>query len=168
MADYGLEPIYSGHGLNKAATPGCFGMTRWLAPEIIVPKREGTGTESKAADVFAFGMVAVEVFTGNVPFGEMRNEQCIHRISRGGRPERPDRHQVVGLQDEMWTAIKSCWERNPKKRPTIEEVVEKWERFAEGDGSPSSGKHTYSKRVPVLGTHLRAWLQHIHGTSLHY
>ena len=42
--------------------------------------------ESKAADVFAFGMFAVEVFTGKIPFEEQKNKAVVLRISRGGRP----------------------------------------------------------------------------------
>ena len=90
--------------------------------------------ESKPADVFAFGMFAVEVFTGKIPFEEQKNEAVVLRISRGGRPEMPENARAVGLTDEMWNLLESCWQQNPKKRPTIEEVVRMWEKFVENNG----------------------------------
>jgi len=93
--------------------------------------------ESKPADVFAFGMFAVEVFTGKIPFGEQKNEAVVLRISRGGRPEMPENAQAVGLTDEIWKLLESCWQQNPKKRPTMEEVVRRWERFVGSNGNNS-------------------------------
>jgi len=87
--------------------------------------------ESKPADVFAFGMFAVEVFTGKIPFEEQKNEAVVLQISRGGRPVMPTNAQAVGLTTEMWKLLESCWQQNPKKRPTMDEVVRRWEAFVE-------------------------------------
>ena len=115
------------------------GISRWLAPEIITPPRK-RGTvpvlESKAADVFAYGMLALEVFTGKVPFDGERDEAVVLRISRGGRPVMPPNAGAVGLTDEIWNFLESCWQQNPKKRPTMREVVEKWQRFIGSDDFP--------------------------------
>ena len=89
--------------------------------------------ESKPADVFAYAMFAVEVFTGKIPFEEQKNEAVVLRISQGGRPEMPENAQAVGLTDEMWKILDSCWQQTPKKRPTMEEVVRRWEKFVEYD-----------------------------------
>jgi len=85
--------------------------------------------ESKAADVFAFGMFAVEVFTNKIPFEEQKNEAVVLRISRGGRPEMPEDAHAIGLTNEMWKLLESCWQQNPKKRPVMEEVVRRWQKF---------------------------------------
>jgi hypothetical protein len=86
-------------------------------------------TETKAADVFAFGMFAVEVFTGKIPFEEQKNETVVLRISQGGRPTMPEDTQAVGLTVEMWNVFESCWHQNPKKRPTMQEVVRRLQKF---------------------------------------
>jgi hypothetical protein len=44
-------------------------------------------TETKAADVFAFEMFAVEVFTGKIPFEEQKNETVVLCVSQGGRTD---------------------------------------------------------------------------------
>ena len=88
--------------------------------------------ETKAADVFAFGMLAVEVFTGEVPFGDQRwNEAVALHISRGGRPKIPGNAHAVGLTVEMWELLESCWQQDPEERPTMGEVVSIWRKFVE-------------------------------------
>ena len=141
LTEYGLAPINSDPSFTVAATPGAVGTSRWLAPEIITPTRKGSTMpvmESKAADVFAFGMFAVEVFTGRVPFEGQKNEAVVLLISRGGRPEMPGNAQAVGLTGEMWKLLESCWQPSPKKRPTMEEVVRRWQGFV-GNNADSNG-----------------------------
>ena len=136
MTEYGLAPINSDPSFTVAATPGSVGSSRWLAPEIITPAQKGGAVpvmESKAADVFAFGMFAVEVFTGKLPFGAQKNEAVVLRISQGGRPEFPANAQAIGLTVEIWNLLQSCWKQDPKKRPTMAEVVRRWQRFVGDD-----------------------------------
>ena len=137
MTEYGLAPINSDPSFTVAATPGAVGTSRWLAPEIITPARKGSSMpvmESKPADVFAFGMFAVEVFTGKVPFEEQKNEAVVLHISRGRRPEMPGNAQAVGLTGEVWKLLESCWQQSPKKRPTMEEVVRILQGFVGNSG----------------------------------
>ena len=133
LTEYGLATINSDPSFTLAATPGVVGTSRWLAPEIINPVRKGNSMpvmESKPADVFAFSMFAVEVFTGKRPF-EGKNTVIDSRISRGDRPEMPGNAQEVGLTTEVWKLLESCWQQYPKKRPTMEEVVRRWEKFVD-------------------------------------
>ena len=88
-----------------------------------------TTRESKAADVFAFGMLAVEIFTGKIPFAGRENEAVVFQILGGVRPDMPEDAQEVGLTVEIWEFMESCWRQNPKKRPTIGEVVVRWREF---------------------------------------
>ena len=96
--------------------------------------------ESKAADVFAFAMFAVEVFTGKIPFGEQRNEAVIIRISRGGRPEVPDDAREVGLTNDMWALIENCWHQNPDRRPSMREVVRRLQEFVGNSGGDGANE----------------------------
>jgi len=132
LTEYGLAPITSGPSFTTIATPDGVRNSRWLAPEIIDPFRKGNRMlvmESKAADVFAFGMFAVEVFTGKIPFEEQRNEAVVLHLWEGGRPELPGDAQAVGLTGETWNLLESCWQQNPRKRPTMREVVGRWQKF---------------------------------------
>jgi len=79
LTDYGLAPIYSDSRFTAA--PGRVGVSRWLAPEAILGTMRGA--ESKQADVFSFAMLAIEVYTGKVPFGEVSNEAAVLHIAQG-------------------------------------------------------------------------------------
>jgi hypothetical protein len=92
-------------------------------------------------------MFAVEIFTGKIPFGGQRNEAVVVRISRGGRPEMPGNAQEVGLTGEMWKLLESCWQQNPEKRPTMEEVVRIWEELLEYNGCVQRPRA--NKQIPV-------------------
>ena len=81
----------------------------------------------RRADVFAFGMVAVEVFTGLVPFGSMTNKLAMCKIAWGHRPEKPTDTGKIGLTDGVWKFLCQCWEQNPESRPKIGEVVRELE-----------------------------------------
>lgn len=132
VGDYGLSLMTSNPSFTAAATPGVVGLSRWIAPEIIDPSGKGNSkslTASKPADVFAFAMLAVEVFTGKVPFGDIKNETAIVSIVNGKRPTKPLVAEELGLTADMWKFIGKCWEQNPNKRPNINEVVSTWEGF---------------------------------------
>jgi len=134
VCDYGLSPIISNPIFTVAATPGVAGSSRWLAPEIIDPPKPSSKPimASKSADVFAFAMLAVEVFSGKVPFGNMKNESVVVQIANGKRPAKPQAAEQLGLSAEMWKFIEKCWSANPNKRPSIDEVVRIWEGFVNG------------------------------------
>ena len=131
LTEYRLAPINSDLSFTVAATPGAVGTSRWLAPEIITPTRKGAAMpvmESKPADIFAFGMLAIEVFTGKIPFEEQKNEAVVLRISQGGRPAMPVNSREVGLTDDIWGILESCWQQTAKKRPGVGEVARRWQR----------------------------------------
>ena len=134
LTEYGLAPISSDPGFTAFATYECLGNSRWSAPELMKPSHKGKVTtvrESKAADIFSFGMLAVEVFTGKIPFVEQANQEVVFQILGGVRPKTPENAQEVGLTAKMWELIESCWLENPKKRPTIGEVVVRWRKFVD-------------------------------------
>ena len=139
ICEYGLHPVISD---PKFTIVTISGSSRWLAPEIINPLSKATSkplTESKPADVFAFAMLAVEVFTGRVPFSNPGNMPVAIQIVGGNRPAKPQAAEQLGLTAEMWKFIENCWTTNPNGRPTIDEVVRTWEGFINGYVVPSFG-----------------------------
>ena len=112
--------------------------SRWLAPEIIkpLPCPTGVAVESKPADIFAFGMLVIEVLTGKPPFEGCSEPGAACKILRGDRPELAQNAGDVDLTDPMRDLIKRCWHENPTERPEIGKVVTLWEGFlrVENDG----------------------------------
>jgi hypothetical protein len=90
-------------------------------------------TESKPADVFAFGMLAVEVFTGRIPLEERGEEAVVLYILQGGRPKVPHNAQELGLTAGIWKLLEACWRQSPRKRPTMREVVKRWQKVVDNE-----------------------------------
>ena len=89
--------------LVYAATPGVAGSSRWLAPEIINPPKPSSKpmTASKSTDIFAFAMLAVEVFSRKIPFWNVKNESVVVQTANGKRPAKPQAEKQLGLTAEM-------------------------------------------------------------------
>lgn len=119
LTGYGLADLYADP--NLTATVPIVGNERSLAPEIV--DSTNAVTESKEADVFAFGMLAVEVSTGRPPFEECGDVEAPAFILRGGRPERPHDSEALGLTEEVWRLFERCWHQDPTQRITIGDVV---------------------------------------------
>ena len=85
--------------------------------------------ESKAADVFAFGIFAAELYTGTAPFETETHAVAAQNHGKGKRPEMSENAQQRGLTDEIWKLLERCWEQKPNKRPLMEEVVRRWQGF---------------------------------------
>jgi serine/threonine protein kinase len=113
LTDFGLcrwqvEPPTAG-SQKEVGTP------RWMAPE--VARREGF---SKAADVYSFAMVLVELITHQVPFhGSSGVLAAALTAFHDLRPPLPEQ-----TPPPMRELVEQCWEKVPSARPTFEEVQE--------------------------------------------
>ncbi|EIN04612.1 kinase-like protein [Punctularia strigosozonata HHB-11173 SS5] len=130
LADFGLSRM-----LNELATQALSRHHqggRWTAPELLDPESMCSGPPSDSSsnptpkgDVFAFACVCYEIYTGKVPFHEMRREaSIINAIVHGRRPVRPglsDCHSTCP-SDSMWGLITDCWRQKPEERPRMAEV----------------------------------------------
>lgn len=106
--------------LNDGDAPSEFTESRWCSPEILHPGFTGEKA-TKAIDIYAFGMLAYEVFSGRVPFYDRRTAAAVFAvITTNERPPRPA-HQE--LSDELWEMIEKCWQKDPSQRPAIQEIV---------------------------------------------
>lgn len=128
VCDYGLTAFTSGTSFAIAATPGPVGSSRWAAPEILNPPNSSNPSiASKPADVFAFAMLAVEVYTGELPYGDVENIwPLLLKVIDGKRPDKPKTNEIT---KNIWKSIEKCWSQDPKRRPGIDQVVSTWKRL---------------------------------------
>jgi hypothetical protein len=68
-------------------------------------------------------MVVIEVFTGRIPFYQLRNEAVILKVISGVRPEKPIDVLELGLFDSVWSMVQRCWHNIPGQRPLLNDVL---------------------------------------------
>jgi serine/threonine protein kinase len=96
-----------------AATPwlGC------LAPELLDPE---TDTWTPAIDVYAFGVVTWELFTGQRAYASMTATEVLRRVLADDlRPSVPNDLPIVFAK-----LIQLCWASNPSMRPAFHKVLD--------------------------------------------
>ncbi|KAF9026203.1 kinase-like protein [Hymenopellis radicata] len=97
------------------------GTIHWMSPERLYPEEyeQARAKATPQSDVFSFAMVAVEAYTGHVPFGRgVHREQYIANIIvQKKRPPRP-----LNMPFEIWRIVVDCWHDSPRQRPSIKGV----------------------------------------------
>ena len=105
-----------------------------MAPELIAPSKfNSLGVPTKPADIYAFGMVILEVLTGIQPFygKEWSPGEAAFYITDGARPIKPSNAEQIGFEDGTWELVEECWMEDPVKRPEIGRVLTHLIRVAE-------------------------------------
>ncbi|PKC01777.1 kinase-like protein, partial [Rhizophagus irregularis] len=97
------------------------GVIPYIAPEIF----KGSAF-SKEADVYSLGMIMWELTTGCKPFSNVKHDHSlIYKILDGKRPK------ITKDTPECYANLmKSCWDPDPKKRPSIKEIRKTFGRWA--------------------------------------
>ncbi|RIA92245.1 kinase-like domain-containing protein [Glomus cerebriforme] len=109
IGDLGLSQPASETSFNNEI----YGVISYVAPEVF------NGAKfSKASDIYSLGMIMWECTSGCKPFANVEHDiELIYNIINGKRPE------ITKDTPECFANLmKSCWELDPKKRPSIHEV----------------------------------------------
>ncbi|EXX66198.1 Kic1p [Rhizophagus irregularis DAOM 197198w] len=131
LSDFGLSrPVNQTINSNEI-----FGVIPYMAPEILRGK-----PYTKAADIYSFGIIMWEFTSGIPAFNDRSHDFDLSLdICRGLRPK-----IVEGTLPVYVRLMKRCWDSDPNKRPTTDELVEILSCWY--DYYPKPGLHD---RIPV-------------------
>src|SRR6266542_4832357 len=117
------EFIYiSDLGLSKPAdrsskTNEIYGVLPYIAPEVLLVK-----PYTKAADIYSFGIIMWEMTSGIPAFNNVSHDFNLSLgICKGFRPE-----IIKDTEVEYAELMKKCWDSDPNKRPTAEDLIERF------------------------------------------
>ncbi|KAK7690897.1 hypothetical protein QCA50_005999 [Cerrena zonata] len=122
LADFGLSLVVD-DVVTQATT--IERTHNWIAPELLIPEEFG-GTSSKptlAGDVYAFGCVAIELYTGKPPYLGLTLYQVHHKVLTAETIPMPDFYDEPGGMDYyMWWIIEKCLSRDSTQRRHAPEI----------------------------------------------
>ncbi|PKY23646.1 kinase-like protein [Rhizophagus irregularis] len=109
IGDLGLSQAIN----NKSPNNEIYGVVPYIAPEIF----RGSGF-TKEADIYSLGMIMWELTTGCKPFDNVKHDHnLIYKVLDGERPK------ITEDTPECYANLmKSCWDPDPQKRPSIKEI----------------------------------------------
>ncbi len=105
VCDFGLVRVKN----TQAGTPA------YMAPELLENK-----PFNKSVDVYAFGVLLNELFTGEIPFMGLDVPKIRDRAVSGERPHVPN----YRVPADVIKLTARCWHHTPSQRPDFSEVVD--------------------------------------------
>ncbi|PKK69245.1 kinase-like protein, partial [Rhizophagus irregularis] len=107
---------------DSVSTGELFGVLPYIAPEIL------SGSQySSASDIYSFAMIMYEVASGKIPF--YHEDISPINIIKGSRPELPSATPFIYTE-----LMKSCWDSDPKERPTAGYLVNLFDDWIHSKG----------------------------------
>jgi len=98
------------------------GSIRYLAPELFDTAGPHTHKTTKS-DVYAFGCLVFEVFSGQPPYAEVPEQQVPFALFNGYALQRPEQPVARGFTDDLWGLCQRCCDFNLAKRPSMTQVA---------------------------------------------
>jgi len=125
LCDFGRAKVIGDAEYSTALVAGC---APYMAPELF-PEDERIVDQlfSPSSDIYAFGMLAFEMFTDEVPFnslGALSQFRIMASVLRGDRPSRSSDVQRR-ISDTMWEIMRDSWVANPMERPTAAMILQR-------------------------------------------
>ena len=97
---------------------------RWMAPELLLNRQQLKLRYSKEGDVWSFGVVVWEIFTGAaLPYSKLPTEVIVKQVVGGLRLEKPWQ-----CPTDVWQIAQRCFAKE-EERPSFEETEKEIEQI---------------------------------------
>uniref|UniRef100_A0A0W0GA67 Protein kinase domain-containing protein n=1 Tax=Moniliophthora roreri TaxID=221103 RepID=A0A0W0GA67_MONRR len=141
LADFGLT-VFADATRHNTTDHG--GTIQWMAPELLFSPGESQ-RRTFASDIYAYGCVCVEVYTGKPPFPDTGEARVILEVSAGKRPKRPNM-----MSDALWSLVETCWHENRNVRPRSQQAVAELDRMIKSTNAPTASTVLLSNHSPAI------------------
>ncbi|VVB11993.1 unnamed protein product [Arabis nemorensis] len=111
VGDFGLSKWKNATFLSTRSGKGT---PQWMAPEVLRSE-----PSNEKCDVFSFGVILWELMTTLIPWDRLNSIQVVGVV--GFMDRRLDLPE--GLNPRIASIIQDCWQTDPAKRPSFEELI---------------------------------------------
>ncbi len=109
-----------------AGTKGMIGTKGFIAPEVLYNgKRKQYSMYNPYADIFSFGMFLYQLIARRHPYHDTAPQLINTAVEQGERPQFQDIPQAKTAYHYLTRLMKMCWENNPRKRPSTDDIIRK-------------------------------------------
>ncbi|KAG8684039.1 hypothetical protein FRC11_012705 [Ceratobasidium sp. 423] len=141
VSDFGLSRAVKSSDAPTGYTTSTFhGSMRWMSPELHQADDNGRPPPfTPASDIWAYGMVMLEVETCNIPWSHIIHEPAvILAVMRGNTPP-PPKNKIIS--PGLWALMQDCWKQDPAERGSMRDLMSridllKFQRDVQDPSSP--------------------------------
>lgn len=123
LVDFGFSADLSVSKYRKTLV----GTYNWMAPEVIMKAKY-----SKMIDIWSFGVVLIEMFTGEPPLVRLNPQEIMKGILTTDLVDTLKSDPSVNLSKDLESLLRQCLDHDPEKRSNTEVLL----------------RHSYFKRYP--------------------
>jgi serine/threonine protein kinase len=123
VADFGLARVLD-DAIGQTVSGAICGTPAYMAPEQALGKTSEVGP---ATDVWALGVILYRCLTGRLPFAGESMLDTLEKVK--SCPPEPFR-AIEGVPAELAAVCLACLNRDPRRRPTTDDLAVRLERFA--------------------------------------
>jgi len=117
ISDFGYARIIQHNQLLTKA----MGTVAYMSPELFI--LEAKAQVSVKVDVYSFGALMYELFTGKHPWSELMAAQVVVQVAKGRRLELPPCDENDNAEGVYHSLFDKCTSREPEQRPSSRELV---------------------------------------------
>jgi predicted Ser/Thr protein kinase len=152
VLDFGLAITASGRPEGEGVFVG--------TPAYASPEQARGDAVSPASDVFSLGSLMFTLLCGRPPFSGQSMSELLDRVSKAEPPF--PRKITANVPDDLQAICLACLARDPRQRPSAEDVAADLERFLAGmpaRARPALYGDLLRRRVAEHAEELRGWEQ---------
>ncbi|KAG9100839.1 hypothetical protein FS749_012558 [Ceratobasidium sp. UAMH 11750] len=151
ISDFGLSRAVKNSDVPTGYTTSTFhGSLRWMSPELHEPDEDGRPPPfSIGSDIWAFGMVMLEIQTRNIPWAHLISDSAVMLgVMRGQTPPPP---KAGTIAPALWALMQECWKQIPSERILMQGLMAridlmKFQRDVQDPSSPAGQRSLSSTR----------------------